>query len=117
MNLGLIFDRKIETKMSKVFYTNAISKSMSKFHDFDKIILTISPILATSCLFQNISSRPEVYGKKGVLKDFTKFKGNTCTRVFIKKACNFSKKETLAQLFFCEFCETFKNTFFIEHLC
>ena len=30
--------------------------------------------------------------------------------------CNFIKKETLAQVFSCEFCEIFKNTFFIEHL-
>ena len=32
------------------------------------------------------------------------------------KACNFSKKETLAQVFVCEFCEIFKNTFFTKHL-
>ena len=29
-----------------------------------------------------------------------------------KKACNFIKKETLAQVFSCEFCEISKNTFF-----
>ena len=27
------------------------------------------------------------------------------------------KKETLAQVFSCEFCEISKNTFFTEHLC
>ena len=27
-----------------------------------------------------------------------------------------SKKETLAQVFSCEFCEIFKSTFFTEHL-
>ena len=32
------------------------------------------------------------------------------------QACNFIKKETLAQVFFCEFCEISKNTFFTEHL-
>ena len=32
------------------------------------------------------------------------------------KACNFIKKETLAQVFSCEFCEIFKNTFFVEHV-
>ena len=41
--------------------------------------------------------------------------------VFHKKAirpqaCNFIKKETLAQVFSCEFCEIFKNTFFTEQL-
>ena len=30
--------------------------------------------------------------------------------------CNFIKKETLAQVFSCEFCEISKKTFFKEHL-
>ena len=42
---------------------------------------------------------------------------NTCARVlFLIKlqasGLKFIKKETLAQVFFCEFCEIFKNTFF-----
>ena len=40
---------------------------------------------------------------------------NTCARVslLIKlQASNFIKKETLAQVFSCEFCESYKNTFF-----
>ena len=45
---------------------------------------------------------------------------NTCVRVsFLIKlqalTCNFIKKEALAQVFFCEFYEIFKNTFFTEH--
>ena len=36
---------------------------------------------------------------------------NTC------EACTFLKREALAQVFSCEFCEISKNTFFIEHLC
>ena len=41
---------------------------------------------------------------------------NTCARIsfFIKlqaDACNFIKKETLAQVLSCEFCEISKNTF------
>ena len=31
------------------------------------------------------------------------------------KACDFIKKETLVPVFFCEFDEIFKNTFFTEH--
>ena len=38
------------------------------------------------------------------------------TEAMRPQACNFIKKETLAQVFSCEFCEIFKNTFFIEHL-
>ena len=32
------------------------------------------------------------------------------------EAYNFIKKETLAQVFSCEFCEISKSTFFTEHL-
>ena len=42
--------------------------------------------------------------KKGVLKEFAKFTG--------KHLC----QETLAQAFSCEFCETYRNTCFTEHL-
>ena len=38
---------------------------------------------------------------------------NTCARVSF---LNFIKKETLTQVFSCEFCEIFENNFFIEHL-
>ena len=34
----------------------------------------------------------------------------------LPKACNFIKKEILAQVFSCEFCEISKNTFSTEHL-
>ena len=46
-------------------------------------------------------------------------KENTCATVSFlikRQSCNFIKKETLAQLFSCEFCEVFKNTVFQEHL-
>ena len=51
------------------------------------------------------SSCPEVFCKKGFLRNFGKFTGK-----------RFIKKETLAHVFYCKFCEIFKNTFFIEHL-
>ena len=56
------------------------------------------------------SSCPEVFCEKGVLRNFAKFTGT------LPKACNFIKKETLAQVFSCEFCEISKNTFLMEHL-
>ena len=34
----------------------------------------------------------------------------------LPKACNFSKKESLAQVFFCEFCEISKKTYLINLL-
>ena len=54
----------------------------------------------------------------GVLKNFPKFTGKHLRQsLFFNKvarayACNFIKKETLAQLFSCEFCGIFKNTYF-----
>ena len=33
----------------------------------------------------------------------------------ISQAWNFVKKETLAQVFSCKFCEIFKNTFFLQN--
>ena len=51
------------------------------------------------------SSRPEVFSIKGVLRNFAKFTGkHLCQSLFFKK-------ETLAQVFSCEFCEIYKNTF------
>ena len=42
----------------------------------------------------------------------TKVNGIQCQA----QACNFVKKEALAQVFSCDFCEVFNFTFFTEHL-
>ena len=53
----------------------------------------------------------------GVLKNFTKFTGkHLCQSLFLNKVAGLRpatllKKRTLAQVFSCEFCENFKNTF------
>ena len=55
--------------------------------------------------------------KKGVLENFAKFTGKHLCQslslflIKLLKACNFIKRVTLAQVFSCEFCEIFKNTF------
>ena len=55
------------------------------------------------------------FATKGVLRHFTKFTGkHLCQSLFFKK--DFIKKEALAQVFSCEFCEISKNTIFTEHL-
>ena len=61
------------------------------------------------------SSRPKVFCNKDVLLNFTKFKGkHMCQSLFLTKlqasACNFIKKETLALVFSCEFCEISRST-------
>ena len=67
------------------------------------------------------SSHRRCSGKKVFLEISQNSKENNCVRAsfLIKlqaKACNFIKKETLAQVFSCKFCKISKNTFFIEHL-
>ena len=52
-----------------------------------------------------------MFCKIRVLRNFTKFTGKHLNKV-AGMACNFIKKETLAQVFSCEFCEISKNTFF-----
>ena len=55
--------------------------------------------------------------KKGALINFTKFTGKHLRQsLLFNKGCNFIKKETLAQVFSCEFCEISKHTLFTEHL-
>ena len=87
--------------------------------------------LLTYC-FEKVHGFPQCLGALGgahVKTNSTEFinrKGhhsqeNTCARVsFLIKlqaeACNFIKKETLAHVFSCEFCEIFKNTSFAEYL-
>ena len=60
------------------------------------------------------------YMKKVFLKTFQNSQENTCARVsfvtYLQASCKFVKKETLTQVFSCEFCKIFKNTFFAEHL-
>ena len=58
------------------------------------------------------SSHPEVFCKKGVLKDFTKFtEKHLCQSLFFNKVAGL-RPGTLIHVVFCEFCEILKNTFF-----
>ena len=63
------------------------------------------------------SSRPEVFCKKGVLKNLAKFTGkHQCQSLFFNKVAGLIKKETLAQVFSREFAKYLRTTFFIEHI-
>ena len=62
------------------------------------------------------SSRSELFCKKVFVEISQNSQENTSARVsFLIKlrawACNFNIRETLAQVFFCAFCEISKNTF------
>ena len=65
------------------------------------------------------SSRPEVFCKKCVLRNFAKFTGkHLCQEnTFFNKGVGLrlaTKKKTLAQVFPCEFCEILKNNFYCK---
>ena len=71
-------------------------------------------------LFLLSNSRPEVFCKKDNLRNFVKFTGKQrCQSLFFNKVaslifltpCNFIKKETLVQVFSCNFCKISKKTF------
>ena len=67
--------------------------------------------------------RMEMFCKKAVLRNFAKFIGkHLCQGPLFNKVAGLRpatlliNNETLVQVFSCEFCEMFKNTFFTEHL-
>ena len=72
---------------------------------------TIS-VLRRNMVWDNSSKKqqPEVFCKKRCSYKFHKIHRKT------PEACNFIKKESLAQVISCEFCEISKTTFFTEHL-
>ena len=65
---------------------------------------------------------PKVFCKKDGFRNFAKFTGkHMCQSLFFNKVaglqpCKIIKKETLAQVIPCKFCEISKNTFFTEHI-
>ena len=64
------------------------------------------------------SGRPELFCENGALRNYVKFTGkHQCESLFLNKVtglwpATLLKKETLAQVFSCEFYEISKNTFF-----
>ena len=66
----------------------------------EKVYKLFTPLLFAEAVV------PRCYVKKVLLE----ISQNSQTKV-----CNFIKKESLAQVFSCEFCEISKNTFFTEH--
>ena len=66
----------------------------------------ITDFLGNYEFFESI--HPSCFMKKTVLKNFATFTGKL-------QACNFIK-QTPTLVFFSEYCEIFKNTYFEEHL-
>ena len=91
----------------------------SKMEFFGKIVTSTetNPLLRR---FRSSHRRCSV--KKGALRNFAKLTGkDLCQSLFFNNVAGLwpvtlLKKETLAQVFLCEFCEISKNTFSTEHL-
>ena len=72
--------------------------------------------------FSLVRSSHQKYSVKNVFLEISQIsQENTCARISLliklqASACNFIKKETLAQVFSCEFCVIFKSTFSTEQL-
>ena len=63
------------------------------------------------------SSHPELFCKKGVLRNFAKFTGkHLCQSLFFDKRVSLLKKRLWHRVFSSEFCEISKNTFFKKTL-
>ena len=106
--------------MNLLLSNENIAKGLSvPLSNFQKI-LHAEVSLKRVCV-QNRSCDRSCSMKKSVLRNFAEFtRKHLCHSLFLNKvaglACNFIKKETLAQVFSCEFCEISKNTFFTEQL-
>ena len=93
-------------QMFKGHFFNELSNTWSSIHE--KVKKHWSWVEKKRCLYR--SSHRRCFLRKGVLRNFTNFTGkHPCQSLFIKK-------ESLAQVLSCEFCEISKNTFFTEHL-
>ena len=75
-------------------------RSLARFHKKDKS-------------FANQKQPPEVFCKKVFLRNFVKFTGKYQS-FFFDKVAGLIKK-TLAQVFYCEFCEISKNIYLREY--
>ena len=122
--LSLIFSFQV-WKLFEI-YLILIYPRLILFHDKNTFMLnrhffifTQMPSHLLKIVFRNVierSSLPEMFCEKGALWNFAKFTGkHLCQSLFFNKvagqACNFIKKETLAQVFSCEFCKISKNIF------
>ena len=94
------------------FLQVGLSRNILPVHGWS-LVFILHDLTIGEAVFERCSVR------KGVPGNFAKFTGkHLCQSLFFNKvaglrpeACNFIKKETLAQVFFCKFYEISKNTF------
>ena len=110
----LIRKRWIYIKVHSVFIDRLVVSELcsetkgSRFESGHQLRAEYKDSLPFPCRPAIRSSHQRCSIKIGVLKNFAKYTGkHLCQCLFLNK---------VADLFFCEFCKIFKNTFFTEHL-
>ena len=104
----------------KPIYLNKRYLFRDKIYYLNKIYFCFAKIKFSKHTLYKQKQPPEVFYKKSVLRDFTKFTGkHLCQSLSFNKVAGLSSatllKKRLAQVFSCEFYEIFKNNFFTEH--
>ena len=107
---------------NSLHYLTTIMKLMTPFcYSLSQTLETFSQLMPFRSMFlfnatyDFRSSRPEVFCKKGILKISQNLQENACATVSFE-ACTLIKKENLAQVFSCEYCEILRRPFYVEHL-
>ena len=107
--------RGVFRTLSKIYDNTLYKITRQKVLSFDKVLN--KPLRFAN----NRSSLPDVFCKKGVLKiSQNSLENNLHQSLILNKVAGYRlqlyKKETLPQVFSCEFSAIFKNTYFTEHL-
>ena len=90
--------------------------TLSEMHSFADGNILFAFVKTVLNLIELLISQKQ--SPRGVLKNFAKFTGKRlCQSIFFNKVADlrpadFIKRETVVQVFSCEFCEIFKNIFF-----
>ena len=94
-------------------------KNFGSYVAFFKVVYLNSntPQKTKFCIMDLVTFTDRVVFQKRFSQKFRKIYRKTPVSVSRKpQACSFIKKETLTQVFSCEFCKNFKNTFLTEYL-
>ena len=104
-------------RVSSWIFSPTCNRSIVININYQKVPENSADFLLRSFKYRSCHRRCSV--RKGVLRNFAKFAGKHLCRVFFfiklqASACNFIKKETLAQVLSSQFSKVSKNTFFTE---
>ena len=115
--------KKLNISWQNILFSIFVSKTtFSEITNFCWKFLLVT-LLILLWLHERLSKQlSQLLYKKSVFKIFAKFaRRHLCQSLFFNKVAGLKPstllKNTLAQVFSCEFCEIFKNIIFAEHLC